>query len=400
MSFFRSRNDSPFLFEEGEVSQKKLLETQRRRPAQGQSLQPLSPTVSPYGYGMESIYTPEIVDLNTVRLMGSSVKSMTNDAKEDLLPLTSSEEGSSECDLGEEYRGWMNPLYLEEPIEVLELPNPILRMLKAQGIYRLKELRRREGEDLEQHLGAQFEEVSGRLKRYLNAQGTDPKSHRVDLKSLLRCLLADEEPRVAYLCAEPYGLSHFFRLTPSEEMKLHRLSTQERAKLAEEARKQVRTLNRITFLELKLKEIVAVFIKPWMRRRKGLAFDWEIQERLRKVTLQSEEGKKILAAIKGLFWGEDPIQSQLIPLEKGLYASDAATASLYYEIENLLKSYFYTEKSHYSLLELITLVEREASFSWKSYPEGMVEQVTKRSPAFLVRKGPTGEQEVSLTCFT
>lgn len=398
MSFFRARNDSPFLFEEGEVSQKKLLETQRRRPAQGQSLQPLSPTVSPYSYGLESIYTIETIDPHTVRLMGSSVKSTAKDAKEDSIPVTSNEEDSSECDLGEEYRGWMTPLYLEEPIEVLELPNPILRILKEQGIYRLKELHQQG--DLEQIIGTQSEEVSERLKRYLNTQGADAKSHRVDLKSLLRCLLADEEPKVAYLCAEPYGLSHFFRLTPSEEMKLHRLSTQERAKLAEEARRQVRTLNRIAFLELKLKEIVAVFIKPWMRRRQGLAFDWEIQERLKRVTLQSEEGKKILSAIKGLFWGEDPIQSQLIPVEKKLYASNAATAALYYEIESLLKTYFYTEKSHYGLAELITLIEREASFSWKSYPEGMVEQVIKRSPAFLVRKGPTGEQEVSLACFT
>src|SRR5262245_23100732 len=93
--------------------------------------------------GLEAIYTLKNVDVNTIRRLndptsitsGAQLKEVTTSPVDEI-----EESPQLEFDFGGEFRTWVRPLVLDEPIQVLGLSTHIEKILQSHEKAVLKDL--------------------------------------------------------------------------------------------------------------------------------------------------------------------------------------------------------------------------------------------------------------------
>ena len=144
-------------------------------------------------------------------------------------------------------------------------------------------------------------------------------------------------------------------------------------------------------------QVCEVFIKPWMRRRHGLATLEELEERLERLGTISMEAVNALTFFSDLFFaGEFVLTSFLYPLEKGIFCSDPWVRENYADIVHRACSYFYWPQTAYPLDQLVGYIEKELGGSWQGFPDGFINKILRMSPLFRVSKGKAGFLEIRL----
>jgi len=345
-----------------------------------------------YSHGMEKIYALEKVDLTTVRRLSVSPKEKKpEEATPKRLDPLWDEPEQLELDLGPPFRGWMESFALDEPVQVLELSSPAEKCLLNIEKRFLRDLAHGQLEALAKNPGmgqGHIDEVGEKLVRYLGGQ--DVRRCRIlDFTQWLRSLTAGCELKGVRLVADQFGLGGLYPLSMRESVELRRLTEDKNA------RKEVdlaltQEVTRLRF-DRKRREILEVFVKPWIRRRQGIATAAEVEERVLRISTDPKQTQAVLQWLAELYGkGECLFTEGLIRVEPDLFAADRWAADLAQELIQQIQSYFYAEHCCYSLPELVQFIERERAPSWTSVPTPFVEKVIRTSSRFHVSKGERG----------
>lgn len=351
------------------------------------SSKPSSTEPSPYTHGLEEIYTLENVDAGTIRKMGESrpvsASPVTRAAKSVVPP----EPPPDLClELGDAHRGWMPSLIQQEPIQVLGLPHATQKALLEAGKEKIRDLLALDASDLSHASGigqGHLDTMQQSLKEYL--KNRDPRhSALIEWESLLLALFGTAERLPVYLLLTPYGLEDLFSLSPVDQVALRRESEEGRKAILDKARAGLGSESRRLRFERLMRQVVEVHVKPWMRRRGGVATEQEIIERMRRVSATSAEmADKTLEALAQIFY-QGPI-GRLIGnfvahLDGTLYAADAHTAAAYQRVSRLILSYFYKPGLSYDFGQLKSLIQRDLARFWEEPEERFIERVLLLSP--------------------
>lgn len=356
-----------------------------------------------YTNGMETIYSLENVDITTVRRIGESRPAISSPMSRDPTPIAtvqSKELFDPDLDLGESFRGWFEPFILSEPIQVLGLSTQAEKSLIEANKCVIKDVLGITARDLVFFKGmgqGHIDEVQQRLQEYVKGRDLE-KSRTIDFGSLLRVLFAGDERLKVFLACEAYKLSHLFPLTAVDAVALKRMTEPKRIEARAEAIKYLRQNKHKLMVDRCLGEICTVFVKPWMRRRLGLATQSEIIEYLENVSSDASVCRQTLALIGDLFGREQWILSAyLIELESQLFAADPHHEAGYKKIIAASESYFYRNDLQYQLDELVDCLEREFSNQWLSYSKQFIVNVLNYCSIFVIYKQINNQLFVSIS---
>jgi hypothetical protein len=311
-----------------------------------------------YSHGLESIYALESIDLRSIR----KLESVQKEVEEPRVIWKRSVASQFEFDFGPRFRNWIEPFFLDEPIQVLRLSRFAERLLLEQKRERLRDLLL----DLQFIKGqSHLLEITDKLTEYTAGKELE-RAQGIDFGSWIRTLCPSKR---FSLILESYGLesilvgenrelnSHEWRLEALQQLRLKR----------EEVKKR-------------LDELMAVFVRPWMVKRKGLATRDEVIERLEKKAYEPQLVEPAIQFFEEVF----ELNLGLEEVEKGLYVDDGEA---FREVVACARSYFRPAIKSYLLSHLISLVEREMARAWQGYEEGFVEKVLCLSSQFSLRKG-------------
>ncbi len=344
-----------------------------------------------YTHGLEQIYALETVDIRTVRPLS---RPKPSEKKESRRQEKQAAPPQLEFDLGGLYRDWMPSLRLQEPVSVLKLTHVAATTLERHGLRTLGDLVTRKPEDLIYLKGlgqGHIDEIQKKLKEYLGEESLH-YSHTVDLEGVVRCLLADCQPKEASITLAPYGLSHLYQLSVGEEAELRHLSKEQKEKIREEV--QGTLTKKRSLLNEQLQSVFDTFLRPWMAKRLGLATKGELLERLERVAVGAETVEAILAFLSV---GSNLFQELLFPISTDHYAVDCATRSQALHLEKVATSYFYRAGICYPLEELVQLVERECARDWEGFPSGFAAKAIRNSDKFLLYRPFRSSMELYVT---
>lgn len=357
-----------------------------------------------YTDGFESIYALENVDISTVRPLGQGDRSPSEQAgtvdgpsqgkgqgapEGNLAETQSQPQDQLEMDFGERWRDWMPSLKLSEPIHVLGLTAPAHKALMEGGKTRIGDIVNTDSQELIALKGlgqGHLDEIFSKCATHLG-KGHHKQAQDIDFAALLRSLLGTEEHKACSLCLEPYGLAGLFPLGPADEVELRHLSAERRHERRQTALLELGTERRRHLLDEMLRSIVVVFVQPWMRQRLGVATEWEIMDRIERVSVDASLTRKVMAFLRASYCdGHFPLRKHLPEGTEGVYCVDQQVQKQYTEV--LERSYSYLPKSstRYRLEDLSSLLERECAGVWRGFPEGFVSKVFQLTPEFSVRK--------------
>lgn len=347
---------------------------------------------SAYSHGLESIYAIETIDVASIRRFEST---RTPTVPSPTIPLQRSDPlpAQLEFDFGDEFRCWIEPFILREPIQVLELSWHAEKILMAHGKTRIGDLRDMEPRDFVFFKGmgqGHIDEVQQKLRRYLEGKVLE-RCSMIDFNAWLRVLLTALDRKKVFVGLEGYRLSNLLAMTPAESGEISRLTAEKRQAWIKELIACLQHAERVQAVKEDMRRIVEAFVKPWIRSRHDLADKQELTERLLRV---SERGSRPMEALR--FFSEVyfdmmfPLGAYLYEVDTGLYCSSKDTAEQYKNLVEKALTYFYHAGASYQLSHLISLLERDFAMSWHGFPEGFVEKALRQSPRFRVRKGESG----------
>lgn len=347
-----------------------------------------------YSDGFEAIYSLENVDLKTVRPMAPRHEAVELDAEK---PGFSRDvpELEPEIDLGPAYRGWMESFRLSEPIDVLGLSQMAAKALADQDKRLIRDLIDTETQRPVTLSGmgqGHVDEVMDKLNEYV---GGEPLFHCpwVDYRGLLRGLLNGLNPKSVFLCLEEYGLEGLIPLNAAQTVEVRHLGAENRAEAIATLKGELRTEGRRKRLLGALAEVTDVFVKPWIRRRGGLANKEQIAERAQNVAADVPSGKNALRCLSELFLeGNFPFAQQLIELEPGLYCADYSVKKRVQSLALRVQSYFYKRGLSYPVHDLIGWIAREQAAQWDQDPEAFILRYLELSSQYRLRKRADGER--------
>lgn len=349
-----------------------------------------------YSNGFEAIYAIEKVDLKTVRPFkgeesGLAVSPITVQNYKRSLPKKSAVQ--LELDLGAQFNSFTTSLRLEEPIEVLNLSTPLLKKLLDCGLKTVRELLLLMQKDnpLGKGLGqGHLDEIKQSLD--LHAGQEDFYCvQKIELLSLLKCLLGTLEKKAVHLFLSLYGLNGLFSLSAEVKAGLRQLSGGKEQEYLALAMPEIRSVERCNFLSSALQKICQLFLMPWIYSRQGIATEEELLERIERHSESPQEMKKIWKLITETYYkGQDPLVSHFPLVERKLYAADERKREAFEKVVIQAKSYFYSAASFYPLKELVSLMIREKSAGWEAMPAQFIEKVLRYSSTFRVRKEAAG----------
>lgn len=341
--------------------------------------------------GFEDIYSLENVDISSVRTVKMSEEQQTE-------PSTYKEQEQMEFDLGSGHREWMKSLRLEEPIIYLNLSYYTAKALGGHGKKTIGDLIAiKDDEWLSLGMGqGHIDETKTKLLEYMGRDGMSQHSYNIDFSSLLRNILSDIEPSKAYLIMQPYKLEQLIDLTLAEKAQLRLLDNSKQKKMQQQILQGLCNTKK-SYLITKMNEIIATFIKPWMRRRGDLVMACEIEERFFNVSCDPGITSLILLWIKENFYQNSNFYGDFVhQIDKDVYCSELFTAQNYESIITTAKSFFYASSANYPLEELVSRIEQQYARHWKSFPENFVAQALRLSSSFCVYKSQLNQQMVSL----
>ncbi len=353
-----------------------------------------------YSHGLEQIYALETIDITKVKRIEESLPETTLTPLEPVAPLHSLWDGRYQLDLGDEFRGWVRPFFLEEPIQVLGLSQRTEIALIDNGKRILREIVHA---DLKAFISLKgvgqghIDEIQKKLKQYIAGRSLDRCFH-IEFAPLVRALSVEMDRKQAYLLLESYQLERLLSLNPAERMEFLMLKPETKKKLLEESIIAFRKPERAEKVHQFIKQISHVFLVPWMRGRGGVTTRGDLEERLERVAEEPGIAKNSLEFLsKMYFGGKFPFRQVLAEVEADLYCSESTTAEAFINIRETAKSYFYKADVTYKLEEMIRLLVVEFGKIWEAHSERLINAALRKSSLFRVRKGPAGEMMVYLS---
>lgn len=352
-----------------------------------------------YTHGFEQIYALETIDPSTVKKITISQPVI----EETPVKLSSQHEdlwdGQYELELGDEYRYWMPPLFLKEPVQMLGLSQRTEIVCIDRGIERIVDLI---GLDFKDWIGEKgvgqghLDEIQQKLRQYIEGRSLE-RSYYIEWAAFVRSLTVGLDRKKAFLLLESYGLQSYLPLSPIERMESLNLQSQTKKIWIEEALQGFKESSRSVFVKEILTQITRVFLSPWMRARGGVVNRYEILERIEKVSQEPEILEGVIRFIEDVYaLDTHPLACGLVEVDRGLFCPDHFTANAYHKICEKAKSYFYQPHLAYRFSELTDLLAKEFGSLWEGFPCILADVSLKRSPLFRVRKGESGSLFVKL----
>lgn len=352
-----------------------------------------------YSHGLEAIYALENVDPKSIRRIEKPVKKEplnNNCAPKRILK----KQHQLEFDLGGEYRNWIPSFIKNEPIQVLELSSLVERCLIANGKKILKDILEVDLQTFIFFKGmgqGHIEEIKYKLSQYVEGTSLDC-SEDIDFSSWLRTLVAALDRKKTSVALQPFHLNDLFPISPLENGEINRLTLEKRQEWIEEMHLQFQQPSRKQSVISHMKEIVDVFIRPWMRKRLGIAMKYELEERLQKTSVNGTITSLVLQFYSHFYYNQQfPLHNDLQPVSEHIYCVDEIVACHYHQIVKKAFSFFYKSTIQYPLKQLIQLLEKEFACCWQGFPEGFVEKVLLCDSHFQVRKDPQNILIVTLS---
>ncbi len=310
-----------------------------------------------------------------------------------------STEQQLDLDLGDAFRGWIDPFLKKEPLHVLGLSSHAEKTLIANGKTQLTDLIEVNLQEFVFIKGmgqGHIDEIQQKLTKYLEGKPLK-KAYKIDFSSWIRSLCSLIDRKKIYVTLAEYDLNDLISLTPAENVEVRRLTVEKKSEWIEEVSNLFKKSEQKTQVLNNMEKIVNVFIRPWMRRRHGFARESELQERLQMCCEQPEITKNALNFFSNVYYqSKFPLEDHLIEVSAGLFCSDSFFLAMYQKITKKAQTYFYKTDIHYTLEELVFKLHHEFSLSWESFPSGTVYAILRLSPLFRVRKNARGSLEIRL----
>jgi hypothetical protein len=232
------------------------------------------------------------------------------------------------------------------------------------------------------------QEVSDKLEAYIAGRSLYD-TDRVDFFAWLRGLLVGIKPIAAHALLEEWGLEELVTLQPQERIDLRRLREEHKKERREEVAAQLRERSDLFFRAAR--QVADVLIRPWIRKRQGLARRIEVEEHLFAVGEDPEAARQVVALMSAIFCnGAFLLDRHLCHADYRLYSSDEVFADAYDAVIEKVSSYFYKPSVTYSLDQLETLICREIAKQWRGYPDGFVRACLQLSPQYCLRRDEKG----------
>lgn len=349
-----------------------------------------------YSHGLEAIYALENVDLKSIRRIEQPVKKEPLNNKEAPKKNVKKQE-QLEFDLGEEYRNWIPSFIKKEPIQVLELSSLVEKCLIANGKKILQDLIEADIQTFIFFKGmgqGHLDEIKFKLHQYVDDISLDC-SEDIDFASWLRTLIAALNRKKAHVALQSFQLNALFPISPLENSEINRLTLEKRQEWIEEIQLQFK--QSLPSVIEQMKAVTNAFIKPWMRKRNGIALKDELEERLQKVSVNGKISSDVLQFFSYTYFNQQfPLDPFLHPVSANVYCVDEIVAHHYHGIIEKALSYFYKNTIQYSLRQLIQFLERDFACSWQGFPEGFIEKVLLCDSHFHVGKNAQNNLTICL----
>jgi hypothetical protein len=352
-----------------------------------------------YSHGLEHIYALETVDPKTVKKIeqpSAAPLECKDEIGREELDLW---DGQLQLEFGDEFRGWIPPLFLKEPVQMLGLSQRAEAVCLEQGIAKVVDLTSVDFNSwvLVKGVGqGHVDEINQKLKQYINGRSIE-RSYFIEFGSLVRSLTVGLERKKAFILLESFGLEALLPLSPFERMESLNLQAQAKTVWIQECLQNFRSPERVAVVRGMLDQITKVFLSPWIRQRGGVVHLRELHERVERLAEDPSLVSKVMEFLQEVYAMTGyPLAYALVEVDHALFCPDAFTAMAYERICQKAKSYFYQPSVFYKLSELNGLLVREFGERWEGFPEKLAVLSLKRNPQFRVRKGSSGELEVRL----
>lgn len=347
-----------------------------------------------YSHGLEAIYALENVDIRSIRRIETPSKETPRKILKQspsFFPL------QEELDFGEEFRGWIIPFIKKEPLQVLELSKHSEKCLIENGIKKLGDLI---GVNLKEliflkGLGqGHIEEIHLRLNNYIEGIALD-RAYKIDFLSWLKCIVGTYERKKVYGLLEPYDLSDYFSLSPSENVEVRKLSLDKKQEWIKDILLKITDPSQKKMVWADMQLVFNVFFKPWIRRRGGFAQRHELLERMQRLSDNPSICSKVLNFLQINFFDDaDFLNFFLHIIDQDIYCCDSFSKQDYETIMHRAHSYFYKSGIYYRLSELVGWLEKEFACLWVGFNDGYIEKILKLSPQFNIYRGQSNELEI------
>lgn len=322
---------------------------------------------SSYSHGLEQIYKLENVDIKSVRKIEPKPNGVI---KAHVI-----EKCEEDLDLGEGHRLWVTPFVLDEPLEVLELHKQPEKWLREQGITHLGQLY---NTDLTQFIFSKgmgqghIDDINTKLNNYLSGKPLKRQYH-IDFRSWITSILAPLSRKESFLLMETYCLEHSVVLTPMDLMEVRKMGSEQKDAHVKEAKEKI-LVEKHKVIK-RFREIESAFIRPWVFGRLGIASKEEVEERLKRKSLETD--LKRWHFITALF---PQMQFQEI------YFATPHMEADYLILEKAIRSYFWNDTAVYPLHDLYRLVSEKLSLSFRPAEFEKVLKFLEISPSFSLVK--------------
>lgn len=337
-----------------------------------------------YSHGLEAIYTLENVDVKSIRKMVQAPAQLISESPKREL-MYENDSLQYEFDLGPQFRNWIRPFLLSEPIEVLKLPVSVEKTLKDLSKDTLGSILEI-GMEVKEIARAHLQELKQRLQEYV-ANRPLHQSRYIDFASWLLSLTAGICQKKLYVFLAAYQLSHLVPLSPLEMLEVKRLNPSKLKDWEKEVQEKLQSAHKKFLFTSQFTQIIDSFFKSWIYARDGLVLEDELQERLQKISVDSNITEKVLPLFQMLYGKTQSFwDAYLVSIASDVYAVDITIARTFFEIEEVANSYFYSANACYSLSEIVTYIQKDYSKNWESYSNAFIEKILKFSTQFYVRK--------------
>ena len=263
-------------------------------------LSPFDETVSQaYTHGLEQIYALETIDPTKVKKIEIPEPVLEKSNHTDRIQSTDLWNGQYELELGDEFRNWMPPLFLKEPVQMLELSQRTEIVCIDLGIERIVDLI---GLDFNDWIGVKgvgqghIDEIRQKLNAYIEGRSLE-RSYKIEWGAFIRSLTVGLDRKKAYLLLQSYNLESYLPLSPIERMESLNLQNQTKKIWIDEVRRGFQSNERVSFVKETLSQITRVFLGPWIRARGGVVNFQEVFERTERVSEEQEIVSKVFLFI-------------------------------------------------------------------------------------------------------
>lgn len=354
-----------------------------------------------YSHGLEKIYALENIDVRSIRKISSpsAVRTASN-SKKITKPYKQKSE-QLELPFVGPFQTKLTPFIFREPIQVLGLNKRIEKWLIDQEKVCLTNLLEDDKQTLVHLKGigqGHLDEITDKLLNYLEENSPSDESPKIDFTSWMKTFLADLDPKKCAVLLETFQLPPLTLLSPAESAEIRKLTHEKRAQWLEETTQDCCTQTKIDLIKTDLKEISDLFIKPWLRKRGGIASLSEMQDYLLKLGGLYSHTSQVLDFISDVFFDQKfPFALYLFPVEEELYCDSLETAETYHSIIQTVYTYFYNDNLHYPLDFLVRWIRYEYAKKWQGFADNFIERILRLSCKVRVRKNTSEQLTVRLS---